>query len=395
MTHFVTTYIRTCTDCKRAKSTHHKPYGLLKFLPIPERAWSSISMDFIEGLPTSDGYDCILVIVCRLTKAALFIECHSTDDSYQLALLFIKYVFSKHGAPTDIISDRGKLFVSKFWTSLCSILNIKNNSSTAYHPETDGQTERVNQILEQYIRLYVNYQQDNWRSLLPFAEFAYNNTPHSATGVSPFFANKGFNPKFEIDVNNASWSFAAEQVAQDLKSVEEHLKTQLRLAIQQYTNTSASRRITPPEFKVGSQVWLNAKNIQTKRPTKKLDHRYLGPYEIIQQISTHAFKLKLPDSMKLLHPVFHISLLEPVTPDSIPDRHHSPPPPIEIDDTEEYEVSAILDSRRRRNRLEYLVEWSGFENTPEHRTWEPTTNLEHSADFLRDFHHRYPHKPAP
>ena len=392
ITHFVTVYIRSCSSCARAKSTHHKPYGPLKFLPIPDRPWSSISMDFIEGLPLSEGFDSILVVVCRLTKAALFIECNTTDNAPKLAQLYLKNVFSKHGVPHDIVSDRGKLFVSKFWESLCKLLSIKSNLSTAYHPETDGQTERVNQVLEQYLRFYINYQQDDWVSLLPLAEFAYNNTPHSATQVSPFFANKGYHPKFEIGVENVS-SYAAQQVAEDLGSLHEYLKEQIQATIGQYVRATADRRIPPPEFKVGSKVWLNAKNIKTKRPMKKLDHRRLGPFKIVKQISSHAYRLELPAALKLLHDVFHIDLLEPVITNTIPNRRQPPPPPTEIDQEQEFDVSAILDSRKRRGQLQYLVEWAGYEETPEHQTWEPLANLTNAMNYVRDFHRRYPNKP--
>src|SRR6202045_4898439 len=124
-------------------------------------------MDFIEGLLLSSNYDSILVIVDRLMKYAIFIECCKTDSAIELATLFLKHVFAKHSAPHDIVSNRGKLFVSKFWSLLCHLLDIKANLLTAYHPETDGQTKCVNQILEQYICLYINYQQDNWALLLP------------------------------------------------------------------------------------------------------------------------------------------------------------------------------------------------------------------------------------
>jgi hypothetical protein len=351
-------------------------------------------MDFIEGLPTSEGFDSILVIVDRLTKAALFIECNATDDAPTLARLYLKHVFAKHGVPHDIVSDRGKLFVSKFWSSLCKLLGIKSNLSTAYHPETDGQTERTNQILEQYLRLYINYQQDDWVSLLPLAEFAYNNTPHSATMVSPFFANKGFHPKLEIGVDNVP-SYAPQQFVEDLSALHEYLQEQIHTAIQQYTRAVEDRTITPPAFKVGDKVWLNARNIKTKRPTKKLDHKRLGPFKIIAKVSTHAYRLELPPGLKGLHDVFHVNLLEPFTKNTIPNRRQQPPPPIEIDDHLEYEVSAILDSRRHRNQLQYLVEWAGFEGTPEHQTWEPASNLENAAEYIRDFHRRYPLKPKP
>src|SRR5436190_14746987 len=244
---FVTSYVRSCLACCRAKSSHHKPYGPLKFLPIPLRPWNSISMDFIEGLPPSQGFNSILVVVCRLTKYAIFIECNSSDDAFRLANLYLKHVFSKHGAPHDIVSDRGKSFVSKFWSSLCKLLGIKSNLSTAYHLETDGQTERINQILEQYLRLYGNYLQDDWVSLLPLAEFAYNNSQHSATQLYPFFANKGYNPSLEISKENVT-SHAAEQFAEDLSALHQYLKEQIRVAIDQYSIHSAHLRSPTPNF---------------------------------------------------------------------------------------------------------------------------------------------------
>jgi len=136
-------------------------------------------MDFIEGLPLSDGHDIILVVVCRLINMALFIPTFRNIDAEDLACIFLSQVFAKHGTPTDIVSDRGKHFISRFWQLLCQLLGIKANLSTAYHPETDGQTEHVNQILEQYLRVYVNYQQDVWVNLLPLAEFALCDYGHS------------------------------------------------------------------------------------------------------------------------------------------------------------------------------------------------------------------------
>ena len=206
-------YVRACASCRRNKTVRHKTYGPLRFLPIPERPWSSISMDFIEWLPVSQGFDTILVVVDRLTKMALFIPTHSNDDVPWLARHFLEHVFSKHGTPSDIVSDRGKHFVSRFWVLLCTLLGIQSNLSTAYHPETDGQTERTNQILEQYLRMYINYEQDDWATLLPYAKFAYNNTPQSATGVSPFFANKGYHLSIEVNVEQVSSSEAAQMTA--------------------------------------------------------------------------------------------------------------------------------------------------------------------------------------
>ena len=182
----------------RSKSQHHKPYGFLKQLPVPEQPWNSISMDFIEKLPRSSGYTAILVVVDRLTKQAIFIPTHDTITSAELAKLFVLHVFSKHGVPSHVTSDRGSKFVLHFFRSLGKVLDITLHFTSGYHPEGDGQTECTNQTLEQYIRVYSNYQQDNWSELLPLAEFAYNNAPSATTGISPFFANKGYHPNLMV-----------------------------------------------------------------------------------------------------------------------------------------------------------------------------------------------------
>lgn len=330
MQDFVTNFILSCDQCKRAKATRHKPYGHLRFLPIPNRPWSSISMDFIEGLPDSRGFDCILVIVDRLTKMSLFIPTRKTLDTPDLANLFLTHVFSKHGTPSDIVSDRGKHFVSRFWSSLCSLLGIKSNLSTAYHPETDGQTERINQILEQYLRIYINYQQDDWADLLPLAEFAYNNTTHSATGVSPFFANKGYHPAITVELLDVP-STQASQVATDLDGLHQHLKDQLEVTLRQYATATQTRRSPNPAFEPGTRVWLDARNIRTRRPMKKLDHKRLGPFTVLDVVSTHARRLELPPSLNAIHNVFHVSLLEPHHPNPYPTRTTPPPPTIEVD----------------------------------------------------------------
>src|SRR5882724_1196064 len=174
-------------------------------------------MDFIKGLPLSDGHDTILVVVCHLTKMALFIPTFQDIDAEDLAHIFLSQVFAKHGTPTEIVSDQGKHFISHFWRLRFQLLGIKANLSMAYHPETNGQTKWVNQILEQYLWVYFNYQQDDWVNLLPLAKFAYYNTLHSVTMVTPFFANKGFHPKLRVSLESVV-SDAAHQVTTDLRN---------------------------------------------------------------------------------------------------------------------------------------------------------------------------------
>jgi IS30 family transposase len=155
-------------------------------------------MDFIEQLPASSGFTAILVVVDRLSKQCVFIPTHDTIMAPELAKLFLLHVFSKHGVPSHITSDRGSEFVSHFFRSLGKALDICLHFTLGYHPEGDGQTEHMNQTLEQYLCIYCNYQQDNWLELLPLAEFSYNNAPNATTGVSPFFANKGYHPNISI-----------------------------------------------------------------------------------------------------------------------------------------------------------------------------------------------------
>jgi len=195
---FIKDYVWSCTSCTRAKTPHHRPYGLLKQLPIPEKPWNSISMDFIEQLPSSTGFTAILLVVDQLSKQAIFIPTHDTITSPELAKLFLLHVFSKHGVPAHVTSDRSTEFVSHFFRSLGKALDMRLHFTSGYHLEGDGQTERSNQTLEQYLRVYYNYQQDNWADLLPLAEFTYNNTPSATTGVSPFFANRGYHPNISV-----------------------------------------------------------------------------------------------------------------------------------------------------------------------------------------------------
>jgi hypothetical protein len=199
-------YIASCDICQRTKTKRHRPYGELASLPVPEGPWQEITMDFIIGLPPSrrvdSVYDSVLVVVDRFTKMAKYIPCRKTIDAEQLAELLIGTIFKDFGLPKGIVSDRGSVFTSNFWSSVCWTLRIKRRLSTAFHPQTDGQTERQNQTLEQYLRQYCTYHQDDWASLLSHAEFAYNNSVHASTRVSPFFALYGFHPRVDINVED-------------------------------------------------------------------------------------------------------------------------------------------------------------------------------------------------
>jgi hypothetical protein len=396
---FVKDYVKSCTTCARAKTPRHKPYGTLKQLPIPEKPWNSISMDFIEQLPDSAGFTAILVVIDRLSKQGIFIPTYDTITSPELAKLFLLHVFSKHGVPAHVTSDRGTEFVSHFFRSLGKALDIRLHFTSGYHPEGDGQTERANQTLEQYLRIYCNYQQDNWSELLPLAEFAYNNAPSATTGVSPFFANKGYHPNISVYPERDLTSARARDYAVDLDELHEFLRSEMSLAQKRYQGPADAKRLPAPDFKVGDQVFVKAKYFRSTRPSKKLSEKNLGPYSIIAQVGTHSFTLRLPDTMRSVHPVFHVSQLEPCTPNVIPNRIQPPPPAIEVDGEPEYEIAEILDSkidrRRRHCQLLYLVRWAGYEGTDEETSWLLATELGNASELVTDFHSAYPAKPGP
>ena len=391
MRKYVTDYVRSCDICQRAKATRHKPFGLLQPLPAANAPWSSISMDFIVKLPQSNSFDSILVVVCRRTKMAHFIPCNEKNNASQIADLFMKNIFKLHGLPENIVSDRGPQFTSKFWKLLFERFNVKINLSSAYHPQTDGQTERVNQCLEQYLRVYTNYQQNNWSQLLSYAEFSYNNSYHTSTSMTPFEANYGFNPKSDhLGSSTTTSNLPALQNHLDtLKNLQTHLEKNLESARARMKLYADKSRL-PHKFQINDKVMLSRRNIRTNRPSEKLDMVWIGPFTIVEQINDASVRLDLPDSLRI-HPVFHVSLLEPYVSNTIPNRVVAPPPPVILDESEEFVVSEILDSRIFRGKLQYLVQWEGY--GPSDNSWEPAVNVQNSPDLVASFHTRYPNKP--
>ena len=388
-------YVSTCTLCPRVKSARHKPYGELHPLPTPKGSWTDLTMDFITGLPPSGrqghAYDAILVVMDRFTKMACYIAVKKTIDAQGLADALMAHVISKHGIPESIVSDRGTVFTSGFWSAFCYHARIKRKLSTAFHPQTDGQTERQNQTLEQYLRSYVNHQQDDWADWLPMAEFAYNNSVHASTGYSPFQANTGRNA-------NARFDFA--EYEREVPAAREHIQRMERLwedmrsRINDARETQAryhAKKTTPRTYAVGDMVWLAARFIHTIRPSKKLDFKHHGPYRVVEAVGAQAYRLELTGHMSGIHPVFHVSLLEPVRRRQ---GEELPQPSTALMEGElEDEIETILDSRVRWNRLEYLVKWVGWSDA--HNEYLPASGLSHARDSVAEFHKTHPQAPGP
>jgi hypothetical protein len=351
-------------------------------------------MDFIVKLPHSKGsngilYDSIWVVVDCLSKKARFVPISESITAEQTCDLFIQHIFREHGAPKAIISDRGPQFAAKFWKEFHRLLGIEARLSTAFHPQTDGQTERVNQTLEQYLRCFIDFQQDNWVSLLPLAEFSYNNSFHTSIKSSPFFANYGFNPSFEFLDSDSSVPLANTKV-KEMKEVQEELVKELEKAKESQKKFADRKRMDGPVFEIGDKVWLLRKNIKTQRPSIKLDHRKLGPYKIVERIGELAYRIKFTQPTTL-HDVFHVSLLERFKENPFQNRTITPPEPDIIDDQEEFEVQEVLSSRIRNKRLEYKVSWVGYDSSAD--MWLPATELNNMTDAIMEFHRLYPNMP--
>jgi hypothetical protein len=245
--------------------------------------------------------------------------------------------------------------------------------TSGYHPEGDGQTEHVNQTLEQYLHIYCNYQQNNWKSLLPLAEFAYNNAPNATTSVLPFYANKGYNPNLTV---HSKWDLAsahAHEFVTDLDELHQELQIAIKSAQEQYQHSADKHRLPSPNFKIGDRVFVKAKFFRTTHPSKKLREKYFGLFEIIAQAGSVSWTLWLPKNMRSVHPVFHISMLEPSVPNTIPKHEQPHPPPVKAGGDAKFEVTEILDSkidnRHRTCKLLYLVKWAGYEGTDEETSW--------------------------
>uniref|UniRef100_A0A8C5PTG3 Uncharacterized protein n=1 Tax=Leptobrachium leishanense TaxID=445787 RepID=A0A8C5PTG3_9ANUR len=330
-----------------------------------------------------------MVVIDRFSKMAHFLPHTGIPTAAQTATLFIKEIFRLHGLPSTIISDRGSQFTSLFWKSFCKTLHMQQSLSTAYHPQTNGQTERTNGTLEQYLRCFTSHLQDDWADLLPIAEFAYNNQIHRSIKCSPFFANYGQHPVMFPGSPLVSHIPSLDQRMAYIHDGFKQVRAALLSAQRSYKRYADRRRVPAPLYKIGDLVWLSSKHVTLNCPSRKLGPRFLGPFPIDRVVSSSAVRLRLPVEYKV-HPVFHVSLLHPSNPDPFPGRTPSRPGPVVAVSEDEYEVQEILDSRFRRRRLEYLVHWTGY--GPEEDSWVSAADV-HAPDLVEAFHVAHPTRP--
>ena len=377
----VTDYVKGCAECQRNKVNTRPTRAPLQPIYAKPKAtpFETVAIDFITKLPESQGYDSILTITDHdCSKATIFIPCVEEISGEETAALYAKHVFARFGLPSKIISDRDPRFTSKFSRELCKVLGIQQNISTAYHPRTDGQSERSNQWLEQYLRFWVNERQDDWAQRLPIAEFVHNNWPSETTRESPFHILMGYHPRADWTDNRSPIPQVTTRLEQlkEARSKAQELMKKVQLSWIKHRDT--------PKYKVGDQVWLEGRHLRTNQPTAKLTPRRHGPFPIVQVMSPVNYRLKLPPQWSI-HDVFHTDLLTPYRETSAHGANYQRPPPDLVNGVEEFEVEKVLDSRRygRGRKLQYLIKWKGYPDSD--NQWVNWDDAKESLDAIRDF----------
>lgn len=394
-------YVSTCDICQKAKPRRHAPVGFLRPIPIPTRPFEVVSMDFIPELPVSDGYDNILVIVDKLTKYALFIACSTSITEIDTARLFFKHVISEYGIPRQIISDRDARWRGDFWQEVCKLLDTTRALTTSYHPQADGQTEVMNQTLEIALRAYVGPSRDDWSGKLSALQLAYNTTPHSATGYSPAYLLRGYQPRtvssLVHDGDDLHTRSLGSGLVPDATALVEGFEAEWSAARDALTLGQAHQQRAYnhgrliDEFEEGDKVVLNVNSLELLRAEsgrgRKLLMKYDGPFEILRKLSPVSYQVRLPASYGI-HPIINIAHLE---------RYRSSPPELgdhpkkqlqraDFAEEPEFEVERILRERTRAGRNgrrvpQYLTRFKGY--TEEWDEWLTRSQLRNAPDVLK------------
>ena len=365
-------FVEGCGTCQANKPNRHPTTPPLNPIPATDvhYPFQQVSIDFITDLPISNGYDSIMVVVDHgLTKGVVFIPCNKTIDAPGTAQLYYEHVYRRFGLPTKIISDRGPQFRSAFSTELGRLLGITLSISTAYHPQSDGSTERVNQELELYLRIFIEDQPGDWANRLIDAEVAHNNRIHSARGTSPFQLMMGYAPTLIPTAYPKTRKINIQEHLVSLQKARDEA-----LAAHELARQIMAERITKHfvPFQKGQKVYLEGRNLKLRYANRKLAPKREGPFVITDVLNPLNYRLDLPRHWNI-HPVFHASLLVPYHETDTHGPNHPRPPPDLIDGEEEYEVEAILGHKKIRGRYRYLIKWRGY--SAAENSWEPEENL--------------------
>ena len=389
----ITQFVQNCAICQQAKHETKNPAGLLQPLPIPQQIWEDISMDFITGLPNSFGYTVIMVVVDRLSKYSHFLPLKTDYSSKSVAETFMKNVVKHHGIPKSIVSDRDKVFMSKFWKDLFQLQGTTLAMSSAYHPQSDGQSEAVNKCLKMYLRCLISQNPRIWVKVLDWAQYWYNTSFHTSLGMTPFKLVYGRDPPTLLrQADSVGGETLAQTQLHERDMILAQAKANLRKS-QQYMKAQADKHRHDVQFQVGDNVLVKLQPYRQHsvalRKNQKLGMRYFGPFTVMSRIGAVAYKLQLPPEAKI-HSVFHVSQLklfkgncsQPYIP--LPITTHEMGPVLQ--------PTAILKARNIRQGQQIipqvLVQWEQL--SEDEATWEdydeikkqfPNSNLEDKIEI--------------
>jgi hypothetical protein len=402
-------YTSTCDICQKSKPRRHAPIGMLQPIPIPQHPFEVVTMDFIPELPVSKGFDNILVIVDKLTKYAIFIPTTVEINEVETAKLFFNRVVAEYGIPRQVITDRDTRWKGDFWKEVCRLLGTQRSLTTSYHPQTDGQTEIMNQGLEIALRAYVGPDRDDWSDKLDGLALSYNSSPHTATGFAPAYLLRGYQPvtgstllqggefiprpsEISVKARGDSALNSTHQSAEDMIiefEAERSTAKESLLLSQIFQKRAYNNGRLTTEFNEGDLVVLNPHSLEllknVKGRGKKLLMRYEGPFEIIQKLSPVAYRIRMPASFGI-HPVINIAHLEGYnkSPDKFGDRPTKSLSREDFEDLPEFEVERIIDEKfrkqgKRRIRL-YKARFAGY--GPEADEWLTARQLKNAPEVL-------------
>lgn len=379
---------------------HDKTPGWLHSLPVPNHSWQHICADFKDMPEDDEGHNMVAVFIDCLSKKAVTIPCKKTVNAKDLAEMYYVHCFRHLGVPESIVSDCGPQFISEFFGTLCLLLGIKRKLSTAYHPETDGQTEIMNQYLDLRLRPFVNHFQNNWSRLLPLMDFVQLALHHDSINISPFQLLHGHPPRLSFDwkapekPENACQALAQEEAKKKIRQMQEawELVRKHMESAQRKKQHDVNSHCREPDFQVGDKVWLSTKNISLDRPNRKLGHQNIGPFKIINK-KGWSYELDLPPSMGEIHRVFHAKLLRKDPASPVPGQINPPPEALEIiPGHKEWAVESIHACKIKYRKLYYRANWLGADEDPE---YYPASNFMYAPHLAKRFHLENPSLPGP
>jgi hypothetical protein len=381
MRDFIIQYVKGCATCQMNKvNTNPTKPAVYPITPTPDALpFQTIALDFITKLPESQEYDTILTITDHVcSKASIFIPCKETIDSEGIAKAYAQHVVPHYRIPKKVISDRDPHFTSNFTRELCRLLGVKQNISTAYHPQTDGQSERTNQSLEQYLRIVCTKDQNSWADWLPLAQYVRNSWPSSTTKKAPYELILGYIPQVHQPTRQSS----VPSVMERLEAIKRHREAAQEALRQAQARMTKETKYKP--FEEGDKVWLEGTHLRLPYETMKLAPRRYGPFRVAAKISNVAYKLELPDTWKI-HDVFHASLLTPYKETEKHGPNFLEPPPELVDGEPEWEVEQILGDRTYRRKKQFLIRWKGY--APTYDSWVDESDI-NAPDLLMNYKKR-------